>query len=287
MRSRVLKLILPLVVILEVFLVWSGMISLGSAVLVVICIEAFIFALATGGLLLARHRYHSDRSLGLDRWTALEDALSQIMPHKAVRLLLHEPRIFIALGQWIFRRAKLEHNDFGYHRRSVMRALLPMMIVVAPVELAVLHLLLHIFSAWIWLHFALLALEIYGISWLFGFYASLVTLPHRLEKEGLCFHYGAFVEGFVPYAGIEEVMLQERKPPKAQDGLHRVPSEEALYLAVGGRTNITLHLRSPRSARGFFNDSPPARSLYLAADEPHELTRRLRSLIPEPSISKD
>lgn len=287
MKSRALKLVLPLVVILEVFLVWSGVMDLGSAVLVVLGVEALALALATGGLLLATRRYRRERGLGIDRWKALEDALSQVMPRKAARLVLHEPKLFVALFRWIFRRAKSGRNEFGYHKRSMLRALLPMMIFVAPVELAVLHLLLHIFSAWLWLHFALLALEIYGVFWLLGFYASLVTLPHRLEENGLRFHYGAFAEGFVPYSRIEEVSLEERRPPKARDGLRHVSSEEALYLAVGGKTSVTLRLRGPGSARGFFKDSLPFRSLHVAADEPRELTRRLRSLTSEPAVVRD
>jgi hypothetical protein len=51
----------------------------------------------------------------------------------------------------------------------------------------------------VWLlRISLLALGHYALLWIFGLYASLVTLPHRLEENGLRLRYGALAEGFVP-----------------------------------------------------------------------------------------
>jgi hypothetical protein len=37
----------------------------------------------------------------------------------------------------------------------------------------------------VWLRISLLVLGLYVLLWIFGLYASLVTLPHRLEESGL------------------------------------------------------------------------------------------------------
>ena len=85
---------------------------------------------------------------------------------------------------------------------------MPALIVSAPMELLVVHLLALAFSPWGWLKWALLALGVYAILWLLGLYASLVALPHRLEGEGLRLRHGVLAEGFVPYGEIETVAAQ-------------------------------------------------------------------------------
>ena len=50
----------------------------------------------------------------------------------------------------------------------------------------------------VWLRISLLVLGLYVLLWIFGLYASLVTLPHRLEESGLWLRYGALAEGLVP-----------------------------------------------------------------------------------------
>ena len=189
---------------------------------------------------------------------------------------MKEPRLFASLFRWTFRRVKLADNEFGYHRRSMLRAIMPLLIISAPIELVVVHLLAHAFSPWGWLKWVLLILGIYGILWLLGLYASLVTLPHRLEETGLRLRHGVFAEGFVPYEEIEDAVRTDRKAPNSGDGLSHAPGEDALYLTTGGRTDVTLRLRVPRSIDGCLKESTPACLVHLAADDPGRLAWELR-----------
>ena len=283
--KRTLKVLVPLVVLAEVILVWSGVMDLGDAVLVVAGLEALLFLVGLGGLVLVVRRYRKEREAGLEPWRALEDGLSLVLPRTVARFILHEPRLFVSLFRWTFRRVRLADHEFAYHRRSLMRAIVPMVIVTSPVELLVVHLLAQALSPWGWLKWALLALGVYAIFWLLGLYASLVALPHRLERTGLRLRQGVFAEGFVPYGEIENVERTGRKAPTFGDGLSHVTEEDALYLTTGGKTDFALRLRAPRSVRGFLKETEPASRIHLAVDEPDRFVRELRQRI-EASVSR-
>ena len=271
-----LKWIVPLVVLVEVILVWSGTMDLSDAVLVVVGLEALLFLIGLAGFVLVVRRYREERKAGLDPWRALEDGLSLVLPRAAARLILKEPRLFACLLRWTFRRARLAEGEFSYHKRSLLRALMPLLVVSAPMELVVVHVLALAFSPWGWLKWALLVLGIYATLWLLGLYASLVTLPHRLEETGLRLRHGILAEGFVPYKEIDEVVRTARKAPVSGDGLSHAPAEDALYLATGSKTDLTLRLKNRHSVAGFLKESNPACLLHLAADEPEQFVQQIR-----------
>lgn len=80
MMKRALKLILPILVLAEVILVWSEVMDLGDALLVVASVEVLLFMVGLGGIVLMVRRYREEREAGLDPWRALEDALSLFSP---------------------------------------------------------------------------------------------------------------------------------------------------------------------------------------------------------------
>lgn len=182
---------------------------------------------------------------------------------------------------------KLAENEFSYHRRSVLRTVIPLLVVAAPIELDVVHVLAFAFSPWGWLKWALLVLGVYGILWLLGLYDSLETLPHRLEAEGLRLRYGRLTEGFVPYAEIEEVIKTPRKAPTSGDGLSHAPADEALYLATDGKTDLMLRLKTAHFVTGFLKESAPAHLFHLAADEPDMFLKQLRWRVEAETHSSD
>ena len=255
---------------------WLGIMDLREAVLVVVGLEALLLVVGGGNILLILRRYRRARREGLDAWAAFEDSLALVLPRAAARLVVNESKLLAALFRWASRRTGLAHNEFGYHKRSMLREIMPLLTVAAPIELVVVHLLSHAFSPWVWLKWALLVLEIYAILWLLGLYASLVTMPHRLEEKGLRLRYGVFAGGFVPYKEIQNTSKVIRKAPSSGDGLEYAREEDALYLSAGGKTDVTLHLRAPRTVNGFLKESEPARILHLAVDDPGLLARELR-----------
>jgi hypothetical protein len=280
--KRALKVIVPLVILSEAILVLSGVMDLGNVVLLVAGLEALLFVAGLGGLVLLVGRYRKERRSGMEVWRALEDGLSLVLPRAVARLVVKEPRLLVCLFRWAFRRVRLTNEEFAYHKRSLLRAIVPLLMVSAPVELVFVHVLALAFSPWWWLKWALLLLGAYATLWLLGLYASLVMLPHRLEEEGLRLRFGLLAEGFFPYQEIEAASRRELEAPTSGDGLSRVSGEETLYLATDGKTDVSLRLRAPRSMRGFLKDTEPACLVCLAVDEPDRFVRKLRRRIEAP-----
>lgn len=273
------KVLVPLVVLAEAILVWSGVVDLFDAVLVAAGLEVLLFLVGLGGLVLFAKRYRKDREAGLEPWEALEDGLSLVLPRVVARLAVKEPRLFVCLFRWTFRLVRPTDEEFAYHRRSLLRAIAPLLVVSAPVELVLVHVLALAFSPWWWLKWVLLVSGVYATLWLLGLCASLVALPHRLEEKGLRLRYGLLTDGFIPYAEIANAAGTSRKAPNPGDSLSYVPEEDALYLATGGKTDVTLRLCAPWSIRGFLKETEPASRIHLAVDEPARFVRELRQRI--------
>jgi hypothetical protein len=282
--KRVLRVLVPLVILTEAVFVWLGVVDLGNAVLVVAGLEALLFLVGLGGLALVVRRYRKERRAGLDPWMALEDGLSLMFPRTVARLAVKEPRLLFCLFRWAFRKVRTTNDEFAYHKRSLLRAIMPLLVVSAPVELAVVHVLALAFSPWWWLKWVLLALGVYATLWLLGLYASLVALPHRCEDKGIRLRYGLLADGFIPYAEILDTAETHRRAPQSGDGLSYVPEEDALYLATGGKTDVALCLRAPRSLRGFLKETGPSSRIHLAVDEPDRLIREVRRRIETPVL---
>lgn len=284
--GRAFKLLFPILTVAGALLVWSDTMELGNAILVVVGLEVLLTLAGIGGIFVVIRRYRQETEEGLDAWAALERSLMLALPRKIARLIVHEPKIIISLFRWIFGRVKPSKNEFGYHKRSILRMFVPLVILTAPIELLVVHLLLDILVPWGWVKWVVLIVSVYAIFWLLGFYASVATLPHRLEKNGIRMRYGAFTEGFIPYEEIADIQYSNQRPPKYHDGLQVSKEDDIAYLVVGGNTNITLSLRTPHSLRGFLEESKPFSAFHLVADEPERFLQELRQFI-EASASRE
>ncbi|HYO50485.1 MAG TPA: hypothetical protein VEW94_11605 [Chloroflexia bacterium] len=270
--ERVLKWSLPALILVNVTLVWSGVLEAGTAIMVGATIELLVALIAMRQVVVAIRRYHRDRAAGLDIETAVEDGIAVIFPRTVARVVALEPRIWIALFKWAFRRRSLAPNEFSYHKRSAMGAFLALVLMTLPVEL----LLYEILIPWPIVRWILLVVSVYAVFWLLGLFASLRVLPYRLDAGGLRIRYGVLADGFVPYDIISAVELQRRKSPD-QEGLRVEEEEAAAYLAAGGRTDLTLHLREPIALHGLLKPHPPVRTIHLAADRPDALASELRT----------
>ncbi len=261
-------------VFLRVALGHAGLFNARATVLVLAGLEALALAVAGRQVVLAVRGYRRDRTAGLDVWAALEAGLAVLLPRPLARLAALEPRLWYCLGRVLVRRGRRTDGlDFPYHRRSPIGAIVFVALLTAPVEILVFELVI----PWAWLRLLLLVAAVYSFVWLLGLYASLAVLPHRLEPAALRLRYGALAEGRIPYAAIAAAERARRPSPGGRDGA-RVADEggaRALYLAVGGRTDLTLRLREPRTFSGLRGPTPPVETVHLATDDPDRLVRAL------------
>ena len=129
---------------------------------------------------------------------------------------------------------------------------------------------------WAWLRWVLLIAALYGVLWIGGLIASLKVLPHQLEAGGVRLRHGNLAEVLIPYHEIADVEQQSLGAPGGRDGLVTDRNAGSAYLAVGGRTDVTLRLRAARSVYGLLRPTPPVTTVHVAADDPAHLTEALR-----------
>lgn len=269
---RAFRWLLLVVLLVEAALIWSGELGFGGAILVVAGIEVVVLLLGVGEGILVVRGYRGGRRAGLGPWAALEGGLALVLPRPVAKLVVSEPRMFVCLARWAFGKAEYGETDFGYGKGSALGMLLVMVLLTAPIEVVFWELLI----PWAWLRWVLLVLSVYSVFWLLGLYASRITLPHRLEEDGLRLHQGLFAEAFVPYAGVEGVERKRRKSPRGGDGLQSSPDGDTAYLAINGKVDLTLALGNPVTVRGFLRDTGPVGTIHVAADEPERMLRELR-----------
>jgi len=285
--ERAFKWALPLLLLVEIALVWGRVLDIGTALLIIIFVEMLLALLSLRQMIVAARRYRQNRSAGLDIQAALEEGLTVFVPRAVARVLTMEPQIFVCLYQWL-RRRPLQPNEFSYAKRSIMGSMLVLVALTGPVEILIAELLI----PWPFVRWIVLALSIYSFLWLMGLYASLRVRPYRLEGRGLRIHYGVLARGFIPYDQISAVELSIRKTPQRSEGLLVVPSEGAAYSAFlpsGGKTDVTVRLREPVALQRLVTTTTPVSEVHLAVDEParfvHATRERLRSHVDSPDNS--
>lgn len=285
--KRLPKWLLPVLILAEVALVRLNVLDLGDAILIVVGLEVLLLLIGWYQILRAVSRYRRNRSSGLDVWAALEDGLTIMLPRTMARFVVSEPRLFYCLVKWVFRKTKLAEGEFSYHKRSTMDMLVLLIVLVSPIEVLVLELLLQAFLPLLWLRFLVLFLEIYGLFWFLGFYASRVALPHRMEENGVRLRHGTFAEGFILYSAIKSAERKRRKSSESGDGLD-IDDEEASF-AIAGHTDVTLTLTNtnPQRLHGFLRPTSPVHTVHLAVDTPEQFIKDLKGRIePPPTKNK-
>jgi hypothetical protein len=271
--KRMLKWFLPALIVAEIALVWGNVLDVSTALLVGGAVEGLLLLVVAGEIALMVRDYRRNRAAGLNVEAAVIEGLSVLLPRPVARFIALEPRIWICLYRWAFRRRPLAADEFRYSKRSMMGTMLAFVVMVVPVETLAYEFLI----PWPWLRWVLFLATIYMTLWVVGLYASLQVLPYGLEADGIRLHYGLLADGFVPYAQIADVVVERAKAPGGQEGLRVVPQRGAAYLAAGGRTDLTLRLHEPVVLQGLIKAAAPARVLSLAADDPARLGAVLRA----------
>ena len=277
--KRRLKWALPVLLLGNIVLVWSGVLPAQTALIVGAVAEGLLLIVGGRQIWMAVRRYRGDRAAGLDLEAALEEGLTVFLPRPAARLAALEPRLWITLVRWLARRP-LGPDTYPYAKRSVLGAFLAVAVLSAPVEIFAFELLI----PWPLVRVLFLLGSIYSTLWLVGLYAGMKMYPHRLAAGGLHLYQGLQAGATIPYTQIAAVEAVRHKSPGGKDGLQAVPAEGAAYLAVGGRTDVTLHLRQPVVIAGLLRPTPPVTTVYLAADDGPALARAIQArLAPVPT----
>ncbi len=180
------RLLLPLVILLEgLGLVLSGAshlalrVRLGTALLLEVLL-----------VVLALRAWRAARTLA-GAWPEerIAAAFEAFVPPRAARLMALE---LVMLGSAVrfllggFRSPA--PPGFSLHRETFLRAFLPVLPLLIPVDLFLIHVLFPHMAPW--LRWFLHGTTLYSILWLVGLYATLRQRPHQIDETSVSLHMG-------------------------------------------------------------------------------------------------
>jgi hypothetical protein len=257
--AQLLKWTAVAVIAVEGLLVATGVLDLGDAVVIAVGLEALCGVLAIALAVTARVVYRRLRRSGMGRWDAFLQAAATVLPRPMVALLRHEIGGLMSIVLLVRGRKDLPADATVIRYGATHKTFLIVMMVLGPVEIALAELLV----PWAWLRIVLMVLAVYGVVWLFGFYAGVHTRPHYIDAERLVVRSGHLAAVSVPVAAIRAVRRESHAKYKGLvsvvDGVVAVPGMSGTGLTVTLEPDSSVHIQG----RG----TVPAREVRFDADE--------------------
>jgi hypothetical protein len=252
-----------LLIAVEIVLVWTGVLSLLNAVIIIVVIEALLVVTALGRGVVAVRAFRAGRIDGRDGWAAAEDGLAELVPRQLARVLLIEARMWVCLIEWITRR-RPPGRAFGYGAslRPIMRIVLGLLVIEGLVVEAVLVAVLGHGNPWVWVA---LGLHVYGLIWIGGFLGSLTVLPHKVGSTTLVLRDSVFAVISVPLTAIASVTERRR----GHSGRSGFTVDDGTGLLAYGDATVRIVLQPHAKVRVGTGPAPAGlRRIDLTADNP-------------------
>ncbi len=256
----------PVLVAAEVVLVWSGLMAVRTAVVVVIGVEVVLAVTVAGRAVVAIRRFRAGRASGVDGWAAAEDGLAAMIPRRAAHLLLIEPRLWISLARWISGRHDGRRAPAAFRYDGRLRPLLWVAVALVVVEGAAVELVLALtVHQRIWLAVSL-ALHLYAVFGLVGILAGFATRPHVIEGGLLRLRDGVFTEILVPTDAIRRARRAGR-PSFGRSG-PKVHGRRMLLAHGDADVELTLDAGQPITVIPSVELSGIVDTLSITVDDP-------------------
>ncbi|MEU5164752.1 hypothetical protein [Streptomyces mutomycini] len=231
----------PAVILLQVVLVWSEVLSVGQAVVVGVTLEVLLLGVVLAEIALARRTYRVSRAEGADGQQAVDEALRAVLPGPVAKAVGMELGLLRSMWTWLRRRRDIAPGQEPLSYGSQIRPVMWVMICLTPLEILAIELLL----PWAAVRITLLVLALYGTVWVLGFLGALSSRPHVVGNGVLTLRFVHFVSVSVPLRG--EVSVQEvrhsgyKKAVNIKDGILAMP--------IGDSTNVAVTLSAPVPVR--------------------------------------
>jgi hypothetical protein len=193
----------------------------------------------------------------------LAKPLEAFLPPRAARLIALE---FVVIGgglRFLFggwRRP--DPPGFSYHRESVLGPFLLALPLLMAADVLLLDLLLRRFSPWI--RWSVHGLDLYGLLWVFGLWASMRARPHRIEDGAVHLHHG-----FLGSLSLrrDQIEGEEQLPAFGDDWARLRYMKGVAQLAVPGPDQVLLKLREPLAATGLLGRAKAKERVLVAVDD--------------------
>jgi hypothetical protein len=213
---------------------------------------------------------------GLTRRPALYAIAADVVSVPGLRLMIHEFRLYTSIlrlltGRW---RQGLREGDIAVRYASGGAGLLLTLVCVCVIETVVLAFLI----PWPILRDITLALDIWGVLFFVGLFASFVVRPHIIGADGsLRLRSGALFDIRIPEQNIAAVRV-ERRIARGKKGA--VDDDGCADISQGGQTTVTVELARPVTFTRPLGKHAHARVFRFYAADPAAAVAALRARVP-------
>ena len=199
--------------------------------------------------------------------------LEAFLPRAAARIVALElvmigTALRFASGGW----RRVDPPGFSYHRESALGAILPALPLLLLGDVLLLEVLMRSLHPWIRAFIHLL--DLYGILWVLGLWASFRRRPHTLEDGRLRLHKGLLARLDLRRDQIASV---GPLPPFPDDWARLRFTRQALQFQAPGAPQLCLELNAPARAIGLLGLGPAKTRVIVSADDPEGFRGALRA----------
>lgn len=236
--SRIGSWILPVVVIVEVVLVLSGVIDLRKGVVLALIVEGSLAIFLVLEVWLVWSAIRRARAAGGDTGAAVDRALSSVMPKPLARFVKHDAMMLRALWLAVRGRRDLRPGETPMRYGKPLRAVLLVLLVVD----GGMVLLLHFVLPWPTVRTVMLLLGLAGVVWIVAFLCTFSVYPHAVSPQRLRLRFAAMSDVSIPLDRIGSVRLhstgwETSRNVDVVDG--------TLVLPIFNSTHVTAELTEP------------------------------------------
>ncbi|WP_156753398.1 hypothetical protein [Actinokineospora pegani] len=236
--SRYTRWILPVVLVVELALLPSGVISFSDGILIIVIIEATFALLVIAELFTLRRAVRRARARGQTLFDAVLASLDHILPPWGARLIRHDLIMWRAIWLVVRGRRDIPPGGDGIDYSAQLRPRFWVFFFIFPIEIVAVELIL----PWPVVRIVMTVLGSIGLVWYLALIATLYKYPHTIDSNTLRLRWSSFNDHSVPVAQIESVRLAKKQWPvkrsvEAVDGV--------LVMEMEQETNVRAQLREP------------------------------------------
>ena len=231
-----------------------------------------LLLLATGTVTACR-RYRR----GGMTWRAARYAVAaDVVTVPVLRLMIHEFRLYTSTLRWLTGRWRhgVREGDIAVRYASGSAGLLLAFAYASVIETVLLAFLI----PWPLVREITLVLDLWGVFFILGLFASFVVRPHVIGADGsLRLRSGALLDIRIPARDIAAVRA-ERRTARGRRGA--VDEDGCADLSQGGQTTVTVELARPAAFTRPLGKQARARVFRFYAADPATAVAALRARVP-------
>lgn len=214
---------------------------------------------------------------GLTKRAALYAIAADVVSVPGLRLMIHEFRTYTSIlrlltGRW---RHGVREGDIAVRYASGGAGLLLALVYLSVIETVALAFLI----PWPLVREVTLGLDLWGVFFILGLFASFVVRPHVIGADGsLRLRSGALLDIRIPAQDIATVRA-ERGTARGKKGA--VDDDGCADVSQGGQTTVTVELARPMTFTRPLGKQARARVFRFYAADPAAAVAALRARAPE------